>query len=214
MPLLSRIKNDAAKRQTDGRNLAEAGLSQDFHKLIRRRERADRRRQVGVRRVVARQRAADARQHAVDVPASRPRRTPGAVGTANSRIARRPPGFSTRYISAHAASMSSTLRMPNADRDGVDRRVAERDARRVARTSATRSSSRALAQLLRARRAASRRRSRRRPRAPRPAARAPPRSRDRRAGAEIEDALAAGQPQRSDRARPPAAIDARRSGDG
>ena len=49
-----------------GEIVVEAGLSQNFHELVRCRERADRRRQVAVRRVVPRQRAADARQHVVD----------------------------------------------------------------------------------------------------------------------------------------------------
>src|SRR5437588_568072 len=39
-------------------------------------------------------------------------RKPGVRGIANSRIARRPCGFRTRWISPHAAGTSSTLRMP------------------------------------------------------------------------------------------------------
>ena len=50
----SRIQKDDAEGQRAGRDVDEAALSQNCHKLVGRRERADRRRQVAVRGVVAR----------------------------------------------------------------------------------------------------------------------------------------------------------------
>ena len=140
----------------------KSALSQNFHELVRRLEGRDRRRQVVVGGVVARDelcRSAGARTG--NTRDSRRERA-GAVGIANSRIARRPPGRSTRCISRQAASGLFDVANAERDRDGIDRlsRDAESASRRRARA---RSSCRAAhASVSRGRRAAWRPRSRRR----------------------------------------------------
>ena len=92
-------------------------------------------------------------------------RTPGVAGIANSRIAMRPPGASTRRISSHAARRVLDVADAEPDRDGVDGAVVERDARRVAAHESDPIVHAAAPDLVAARRAASPARNRRRRRA-------------------------------------------------
>ena len=132
--------------------------------------------------------------------------TPGMRGMPNSRIASRPPGRSTRAISAQPTSAFCTLRMPKATVTASALPSAAGSRIASPRTSAIRRLLPAAAHLVqpdapasrrRSRRRAPRRRAGRRPRAPRPRCRA-----------DVDQRLAAGQPQRRDRLRPPPPVDA------
>ena len=192
-------------------DVAKPGLSQKCHKFVRRGERADRRRQVAVGRVVPRDQPADPRQHVVEIPEIR---RPGRAASSESRTRGPPAG---RRASARGASRRRRRRVVR--RCGCRRRssprppTASRTGTRVAspRTSVTRSR--------RARRCSSlswptrsiargevdaddaRRARRRRARGNRQVGGA---------GAQVEHALASGQPQRRDRAHAASACRCRR----
>ena len=109
-----RIEIDDPERQRGGSDILEPALSQDFHELGWRGECPDGRRQVGVRGVVPRHHSSDSGQHAVEVPEIAPRERTAYAGRRTREWRHRPPGLSTRAISSTAARVSSTLRMPNA----------------------------------------------------------------------------------------------------
>ena len=114
------------------RTSANPLLSQNFHELVGRRERADRRWQVAVRGIVARHQPADARQHVVEVPEVRATNHRGrsASRTRGSRAGR--PVRARDASPRRPPRVFSTLRMPNAIVTASTDPVGDGNARRVA----------------------------------------------------------------------------------
>ena len=146
-------------------DLDEAGLSQECHELGRRRERADRRRQVGIRRRVTRNHPADEWQDMTEVPQIE--RTHAWV--AGTKLENRETSAGTQHASHLRARHRRALDVPNPKRDRyrIDDAIAGGIRIASPRTRATIACCPALN--FAGRRAASPPRNRRRRHAPRPA---------------------------------------------